>query len=90
MRVERALHKEVRWSLAIANNDLHKRQDPARGVDRAVVTLHAELPLTPLNLRTLITTCGNRRIHRLLRLVLGALLSFWPVCPCNRDSAELW
>jgi hypothetical protein len=50
-RAERALHKAVRWSLAIANNDLHESEDPARGVDRGVVTLHAELPLTPLDLR---------------------------------------
>jgi hypothetical protein len=49
--VERALHKAVHAGLAIANNDLHKRNGPARGVDRAAVSRHAELPLTPLDLR---------------------------------------
>src|SRR5215469_5864488 len=51
--VERALHKAVHWGLAIANKTCTKETEPARGVDRAAVSRHAELPLTPLGPATL-------------------------------------
>ena len=72
-------------TLAIANDDLHKTEDPARGVDRAVVTLHSDALKPP----DIITTCSNRRIRRLLRLVLGALAPpSSRFCRCNGNAAR--
>ena len=47
--VERAMHNLGAWRGQ--QTTCTKETDPARGVDRAVLSPHAEWPLTPLDLR---------------------------------------